>query len=641
MSGVAQVSIFGDRSPAIRIQIDPAKLAASGLTLEETRNTLVTSTSNAAKGTINADKLSFTIAANDQLTEADRFNDVILAYRNGAPIRVRDVGRRSTRRRTIARSRPGQNDSAGILLPVFKQPGANVIETVDQIKAQLPSCPPAIPAAIKVETILRPHHDHPRVGGRRRVDAGAHHRPGRAGDSALPAQPLGDGDPVLAVPLALIGTFAAMYVLGFSLDNLSLMGLTIAVGFVVDDAIVMIENIVPPPRDGKPPFQAALNGSGEIGFTIVSISLSLIAVFIPLLLMGGIVGRLFREFAVTVTITIVVSAFVSLTLTPMLCARFLHEKGTSDMAGSTGCSNAASTRCCRAIGARSTSRCAIIAIDAGCLPRHRGADAWHALHVIPKGFFPQQDTGLIVGAVGGGAGHLLRRDGAASARARGDRHRGIPMSPASAGFIGAPAGQTMNDGRMFITLKPRDERDASATEIIARLRPQLAKVEGAASVPAAGAGHQRRRPRRAHPVPIHAAGPELDELNEWAPKLLAKLRRHCPRSPGVAATSSSRAALDLPSTAIRPPASGSAALIDTHPVRRLRPTAESRSTSPSSTATMSSSSCCPAAASTAPARPALREVAADRAAGAAELLVEVDLRQPPLSRSPTRGSSRR
>ena len=249
MTGVAQVSIFGDRTPAIRIQLDPAKLAASGVTLEETRNTLVTSTSNAAKGTINTDKLSFTIAANDQITEADHFNDVILAYRNGAPIRVSDVGQAVSQEvdRTVAAY---QNNKPGIILAVFKQPGANVIETVDQIKAQLPQLTARIPPAIKVETIL---------------DRTTTIRASVADVEFTLALTIGlvvlvillflrnfwaTAIPSITVPLALLGSCAAMYLLNFSLDNLSLMALTIAVGFVVDDAIVVVENIYRHVEDG-------------------------------------------------------------------------------------------------------------------------------------------------------------------------------------------------------------------------------------------------------------------------------------------------------------------------------------------------------------------------------------------------------
>src|SRR5947209_5748302 len=321
--GVAQVAIFGDKQPSIRIQVDPAKLASSGITLEEIRSTLVTSTANAAKGTINTDKLSFTIATNDQITDAEQFNDVVLAYRNGAPIRVRDVGQAipDAVDRTVAAY---QNNRPGIILAVFKQPGANVVDTVDQIKAQLPQLTARIPPAVQVETIL----DRTTT-----IRASVHDvQFTLALTIALVVLVVllflrnfwATFIPSITVPLALLGSCGAMYLLNFSLDNLSLMALTIAVGFVVDDAIVVVENIHRHIENGSKPLEAALEGSREIGFTVLSISTSLVAVFIPLLLMGGIIGRLFREFAVTLSIAIGVSLLVSLPTTPTMWAQFLR-----------------------------------------------------------------------------------------------------------------------------------------------------------------------------------------------------------------------------------------------------------------------------------------------------------------------------
>ena len=288
---------------------------------------MVSSTSNAAKGTLMTQKTSFTIAANDQLTLPEQYNDVVLAYRNGAPIRVRDVGQAviGPADRTIGAY---ENGIRSILLAIFKQPGANVIETVDQIKAQLPRLTANIPPAMKVETI---------------EDRTTTIRASVKDVEFTLALTIGlvvmvillflrnfwaTLIPAVTVPLALLGSAAMMYLLSFSLDNLSLMALTIAVGFVVDDAIVVVENIYRHIEEGMSPFEAALKGSREIGFTVLSISCSLIAVFIPLLLMGGIIGRLFREFALTVTASIAVSALVSLTLAPMMCSRFMkHDSG--------------------------------------------------------------------------------------------------------------------------------------------------------------------------------------------------------------------------------------------------------------------------------------------------------------------------
>ena len=365
VAGVAQVSIFGDRTPSIRIQIDPAKLANSGLTLEDIRSTLVSSTTNSAKGTLNTTKSSFTVATNDQITKAEQFNDVVIAYRNGAPIRVRDVGQAVSDQvdRNVAAY---QNNQDGIILAVFKQPGANVVDTVDQIKAQIPQLTARIPPAIEVRTLLD------RTTTIRASVADVEFTLGLT--IALVVMVIllflrnfwATLIPSVTVPLALTGSAAAMYLLNFSLDNLSLMALTIAVGFVVDDAIVVVENIYRHIEEGEPPFQAAIKGSREIGFTVLSISCSLIAVFIPLLLMGGIIGRLFREFALTVTASIAVSALVSLTLAPMMCARFMQQ--APEQHGRVYRFIEARLRGPgrRSTGARSTSRCGTSASRSRC-----------------------------------------------------------------------------------------------------------------------------------------------------------------------------------------------------------------------------------------------------------------------------------
>jgi HAE1 family hydrophobic/amphiphilic exporter-1 len=519
--GVAQVSIFGDTTPSIRIQVDPAKLASTGVTLEEIRSTLVASTTNAAKGTINTDKVSFTVAANDQILEADQFNDVILAYRNGAPIRVRDVGQAVDEPvdRTVAAY---QNNNRGIILAVFKQPGANVIETVDQIKAQLPHLTARIPPAIKVETIL----DRTTT-----IRASVH-------DVQFTlAITIGlvvlvvllflrnfwaTFIPSITVPLALLGSFAAMYVFHFSLDNLSLMALTIAVGFVVDDAIVVVENIYRHVEHGSPPFEAALKGSREIGFTVLSISLSLVAVFIPLLLMGGIIGRMFREFALTVTASISVSALVSLTLAPMLCSRFMHRE--SEHHG----------RIYRVIEAGFNAMLSFYKRTLDVVLRHQAITlgvffATMALTAImmvqiPKGFFPIQDTGIISGFAESAQDippeqmmRILREFGAVLLR-----------DPGVAGFgsaTGTTGGaNTANTGRFFIVLKPRDQRELTSSQIIDRLRPQLAKVQGATLFlqPTQDITVGGRIARAGFQYTLQDSN--IAELNEWSTKLLDKLR---------------------------------------------------------------------------------------------------------------------
>jgi len=519
--GVAQVSIFGDTTPSIRIQVDPAKLASSGLTLEEIRSTLVSSTTNAAKGTINTDKLSFTIAANDQILQADQFNDVILAYRNGGPIRVRDVGQAVNEPvdRTVAAY---QNNKRGIILAVFKQPGANVIETVDQIKAQLPHLTARIPPAIKVETILD-----------RTTTIRASVKDVQFTLMLTIALVVlvvllflrnfwATFIPGITVPLALLGSFAAMYLFNFSLDNLSLMALTIAVGFVVDDAIVVVENIYRHIEHGAAPFEAALKGSREIGFTVLSISLSLIAVFIPLLLMGGIIGRMFREFALTVTASIAVSALVSLTLAPMLCSRFMHRE--SEQHGVIY----------RIIEAGFNAMLSFYRRTLDVVLRHQPitltvffatmALTGVMIFQIPKGFFPIQDVGMISGFA------ETAQDAPPEEMMRLMREFGevILRDPAVAGFgsaTGSTGGaNTANTGRFFIVLKPRDERDLTSSQVIDRLRPQLAKVQGATLFlqPTQDITVGGRIARASFQYTLQDSN--VEELNEWSGTLLEKLR---------------------------------------------------------------------------------------------------------------------
>jgi hydrophobe/amphiphile efflux-1 (HAE1) family protein len=521
VSGVALVTIFGDRTPSIRVQVDPAKLASSGITLEDIRSTLVASTTNSAKGTINTPKTSFTIAANDQIIEAGPFNDVVLAYRNGAPIRVRDVGQAVAEQvdRTVAAY---QNNKDGIILAVFKQPGANVIDTVDQIKAQLPQLTARIPPAISVETIL---------------DRTTTIRASVADVEFTLALTIGlvvlvillflrnfwaTLIPSITVPLALAGSAAAMYLLSFSLDNLSLMALTIAVGFVVDDAIVVVENIYRHVEHGEAPMEAALKGSREIGFTVLSISVSLIAVFIPLLLMGGIIGRLFREFALTVTASIAVSAFVSLTLAPMMCSRFMQR--ASDEHG----------WLYRVIEAGFEAMASFYRRTLDIVLRHQAITlgvffATMALTVvmavqIPKGFFPIQDTGVI-SAFAEGAQDISPDEMMQLLRKMGEVIQRDPDVSAFALFTGSTGGaQTANTGRGFIALKPRDERKLNASQIIDRLRPQLAKIEGATLFmqPSQDITVGGRVARASFQYTLQDSN--IDELTEWSQKMLEKMR---------------------------------------------------------------------------------------------------------------------
>lgn len=521
INGVAQVLVFGQQKPAVRIQVDPDKLAGLGLSLEDVRTAIANASTNAPKGTIQGKARTYTIFDNDQLLSAAPWNDQIIAYRNGGPIRIRDV----------AKAVDGaQNDQLGawangkpaILLPVFKLPGANVIDTVDDIKAELPKLQAIAPRAIHISILSdRTTTIRASVQDVERTlvltiflvvlvififlrDFWA---------TVIPS---------VAVPLALIGTFAVMYALGFSLDNLSLMGLSIAVGFVVDDAIVMLENIHRHREMGKSAVQAAIDGAGEIGFTIVSISLSLIAVFIPLLLMTGIVGRLFREFAITVTVTIVVSAVVSLTLTPMMCSKFLkaedaHKHGRLYMLTERGF-QALLSGYERTLDAALRHHRITFGVFVAALIA-TGTLFWY----IPKGFFPIQDTGLILG-VSEGAQDISYDDMAKRQLALGKVVAEDPDVVTVGMGAGAGPGQPVNNGRLFITLKPRDQRSASASEIIDRLRPKLAKVEGGALFlqPAQDINVGGRISRTQFQYTLQDA--DLDELNTWAPKLLAKLR---------------------------------------------------------------------------------------------------------------------
>src|SRR6516165_3475514 len=324
MSGVGLVTIGGEQKPSIRVQIDPAKLVAKNLSLEEVRAQLAITTVNTPKGNVDGPVRSYTIYANDQLTIADAWNNVIVAYRNGAPLRVRDIGQAVGGPEDAKKAAWAQGKRC-VFLVVFKQPGANVIDTVDRIKAQLPRLREALPPTVKVEilsdrtqTIRASVED---VQFTLLLTIGLVVAVIFIFLRAFWATVI----PSVTVPLSLLGTAGIMYLIGYSLDNISLMALTISVGFVVDDAIVMLENIVRHVEDGMKPYEAAMKGAGEIAFTILSISISLVAVFIPLLLLGGVIGRLFREFAAT-TMCIAVSAFVALTLTPMMASRFLKSE---------------------------------------------------------------------------------------------------------------------------------------------------------------------------------------------------------------------------------------------------------------------------------------------------------------------------
>ena len=522
MPGVAQVSIGGEQKPAVRVQIDPAKIAGLGLSLEDVRTVLSNATVNAPKGSFDGPRQSFTIYANDQLLKADAYNELIVAYRNGSPVRVRDIGQ-AVAGPENAKLAAWQDGHRGIALIIFKQPGANVIETVDRVKAALPHLQAAIPPDIHISVI---------ADRTQTIRASVHDvQVTLAITVALVVMVIflflrqfwATAIPSLTVPLSLLGTAGLMYLAGYSLDNLSLMALVIAVGFVVDDAIVMTENVMRHVEAGMRPLDAARAGAAEIGFTILSISLSLVAVFIPLLLMGGIVGRLFREFAVTVTMAILVSAFVSLTLTPTLCARFLSERGQVRHGRLYRAAEAFFDWLLRGYDRGLKWVLHHQPLMLGVMLLTIGTTAYLYI-AIPKGFFPQQDTGFVTGiseaAQDISFAAMMEKQQALAAV--------IAKDPDIASFVSAvgPGGASasVNTGRFFVTLQPRGRREASAGQIINRLRPQLAKVEGVALFLQASQDINvgGRASRTQYQYTLQDAN--LAELNQWSPRVLAKLQ---------------------------------------------------------------------------------------------------------------------
>ncbi len=520
ISGVGQVLIGGEQKPAIRVQIDPAKLVAKNISLDEVRTQLGVNTVNSPKGTIDGARRSFTIYANDQITDAETWNDVILAYRGGAPVRVRDIGR-AVAGPEDAKKTAWVSGKRGVYLVVFKQPDANVIEVVDRIKAELPRLQAAIPPTIDISI----------VSDRTQTIRSSLHEVEVTLVITIGLVVLvifvflrsfwATVIPSVTVPIALLGTFGLMYVAGYSLNNLSLMALIIAVTFVVDDAIVMLENIVRRVEEGENPREAAEKGSAEIGFTIVSISVSLIAVFIPLLLMGGIIGRLFREFAMTVSIMIAVSAVVALTLTPMMASRLLtaeskmqHGRLYRVLERGFGAIDRAYAR---SLDVALRFRLVTLAVFVGTILLTA-----YLFVLIPKGFFPQQDTGLLIGSSEAAQdisyAEMVKRQQAVLDI--------LGQDPAVLAYSAQVGGtDALNAGRVFITLKPTRERDVTIYQVIDRLRPKLEAVQGirmflqaAQDINVGG-----RRTRTQFQYTLQDANPAT--LTEWSPKVVEALRR--------------------------------------------------------------------------------------------------------------------
>ncbi len=484
IDGVGRVTVQGNMRPAVRVRVDPARLAAYGLAMEDVRSAVAAANVNGAKGGFDGPRQAFALGANDQLVSADAYTNLVIAFRNGAPVRLSDVGSviggvENDRVGAWYYPPGGGAGHPAVLLDIQRQPGANIVQTVDRLKAALPSLQRAMPAAIRTVIVT----DRTETIRASVADVQAtlilsivlvvgviylFLRSWRA--TVIPA---------IALPLSLIGTFGVMALLGYGLDNLSLMALTVATGFVVDDAIVMIENVVRYVEQGEPPLAAAYKGAAQIGFTIVSLTVSLIAVFIPLLFMTGVVGRLFGEFAVTLSVSVVVSAVVSLTLTPMMCGRLLRPAREEKPWLVARLAEAGFKR--MLAGYAYTLRISL---------RHQGlmlllaaatlAGTIFLYVVVPKGFLPLQDTGVIVAVTQATQSVSIPRMSTLQAEAA-DIVRGDPAVAAVASFVGAGAiNPTPNTGRLTIALKPKRERDADAGAIAARLQRRLAGIPGLA-----------------------------------------------------------------------------------------------------------------------------------------------------------------
>ncbi len=520
LPGVGLVTISGGQKPAIRVQADPSKLASYGLSLEDLRTVLGQANVDQAKGNLEGPRQSFTIGANDQLFSSAEYRAIVVAYKSGAPVRLSDVaqvidGVENTKLAAWMNSKPA------VIVNIQRQPGVNIIAVVDRVKALLPQLKGSMPSSIEITTLTD-----------RTVTIRASVRDVQFSlllTIALVVMVMflflrslaATVIPSIAVPISLVGAFAIMYVLGYSLDNLSLMALTISTGFVVDDAIVMIENIARHLEEGESPLQAALKGSEQIGFTIVSLTVSLIAVLIPLLFMGDVVGRLFREFAITLAATILVSAVVSLTLTPMMCAQIL---GRSQQQG----------RFYQVTERWFNRTIELYGVTLAWVLRHQTATLivtvatlvlTIALYVVvPKGFFPVQDTGVILG--------VSQAPEGVSFEAMADRQQALsavilkdPDVESLSSFIGVDGtNMTPNSGRIQINLKPRDERASDAPDIIRRLSSALQHVPGITLYmqPVQDLTVENRISRTQYQYSLEDADPV--ELGEWTPRLVAKLR---------------------------------------------------------------------------------------------------------------------
>src|SRR3954464_2572579 len=522
VAGVGLVTLSGGQRPAVRVQANPLALAANNLGLEDVRTAITATNVKRAKGSLDGPNRAYTIDANDQLSSAPQYKSVVVAYRNGAPIYLSDVadvvdGAENTRLAAW------MNEVPAVILNIQRQPGANVIEVVDRIKRQLPQLQAALPAAIDVAvltdrtvTIRASVHDVQMelLLAIALVVAVIFVFLRRLRATLIPS---------VAVPLSLIGTFGFMYLAGYSINNLTLMALVVAAGFVVDDAIVVIENIARYIEGGEPPFQAALKGSEQIGFTIISLTFSLVAVLIPLLFMGDVVGRLFREFAVTLAVAILISAVVSLTLTPMMCSKLLRPEREERENRFTRWSSRMFDSVIERYGR---------ALDWVLDRQPMALLAWVATlaltvilyFVVPKGFFPVQDTGVIQG--------ISEAPQSVSFEAMAERQQALarailrdPAVQSLSSFIGVDGTNvTLNSGRMLINLKPLEDRNLHASDVIRRLQPELARdVPGITLYmqPVQDLTVEDRVSRTQYQYTLEAADGKL--LTEWVPRLVERL----------------------------------------------------------------------------------------------------------------------
>ncbi len=532
IEGVGQVNIGGGALPGVRVEINPTQLNNTGLSLEDVRAMLSQQNANTPKGQLSDQRTTADILANDQLFKAKEYAPLIVAYRNGAPVRLSDVAAVRDSVENI-RAAGYLNGKPAIPVVIFRQPGANIIKTVDRVKAALPSLKASIPAAINMQIVLdRTTTIRASVFEVERTLVIAimlvvlvvflFLRNGRA--TLIPA---------VVVPTSLIGTFGVMYLLGYSLDNLSLMALTISTGFVVDDAIVVIENVSRHIEQGVRPMQAALKGAREVGFTVLSISLSLVAVFTPILLMGGIVGRLFREFAVVLSTAILVSLVISLTTTPMMCARLLRSRSARATAGQQakqrGRFGQVSENVFGWVSDCYKRSLQIVlrhpAITLGVLVATIAATLWLFVRV-PKGFFPEQDNGTIFGGMQGPQDSSFQAMQSAALRVS-ETIKNDPAVAAVVSFVGGsgPGTAATNSGFVYVALKPLKERKISSSQVINRLRPKLAAVPGAMTFLQAGQDLRigGRQSNAQYQYTIQSEN--LSDLVKWGPIMLAEMRK--------------------------------------------------------------------------------------------------------------------